>query len=90
MKGSKWFAALVLAMVTATCLAAPRPYRNFKVTVYIPVRVVQRMASDPAWMRSSWRTISSALHVDRVFIESYRAGVSADMRRASARSCGSA
>ena len=78
LKGRHWLAALALLLATVTCWAAPRPYKNFKVTVYIPVRVVKRMASDPAWMRSSWKTISSALHVDRVFIESYRAGVSAD------------
>ena len=78
MKGRLWLAALAFLLATAPCWAAPRPYRNFKVTIYIPVRVVRRMASDPAWMRSSWKTISAALHVDQVFIESYRAGVSAD------------
>ena len=70
-------AALILLLAAATAWAAPAPYRNFKVTVYIPVTVVKRMARDPAWMRSSWRTIASRLHVDQVFIESYRAGVSA-------------
>jgi hypothetical protein len=57
---------------------APQPFHNFKVTVYVPVQAVERMAHDPAWMRSSWQTISSRLHVDRVFIEDYRSGVSAD------------
>jgi hypothetical protein len=79
-------ALLVLAAVTAAsqpCHAAPggtapKSFRSFKVTVYVPVRVVQRMARDPAWMRASWRTISSRLHVDQVFIEDYRSGVSAD------------
>ncbi len=69
--------ALVLLSCAAGACAAPAPYRNFKVTVYIPVTVVKHMAHDPAWMRSSWRIIGSRLHVDRVFIESYRAGVSA-------------
>jgi hypothetical protein len=76
----------ILAAVTGvaqTCWAAPSraappPFHNFKVTVYIPVQAVERMARDPAWMRSSWRTISSRLHVDQVFIEDYRSGVSAD------------
>ncbi|HEV7139347.1 MAG TPA: hypothetical protein VGN43_22140 [Steroidobacteraceae bacterium] len=58
--------------------AAVQPFRNFKVTVYIPVQAVEHMAHDPAWMRSSWRTIGSRLHVDQVFIEDYRSGVSAD------------
>jgi hypothetical protein len=79
-------------MISRHCLAAlaillsavsafggqPQSYKNFKVTVYIPVQVVERMANDPDWMQSSWKTISSRLHVDKVFIESYRAGVSAD------------
>ncbi len=74
-------ALLVLAAATGgsrPCQAAPPPFHSFKVTVYIPVQAVQRMAHDPAWMRSSWHTISSRLHVDQVFIEDYRSGISAD------------
>ncbi|HEV2443720.1 MAG TPA: hypothetical protein VGT07_14435 [Steroidobacteraceae bacterium] len=79
-------ALLVLAAITSAsepCQAAPRreappPFHTFKVTVYIPVQAVERMGHDPAWMRSSWQTISSRLHVDQVFIEDYRSGVSAD------------
>ena len=56
----------------------PPPFHTFKVTVYIPVQAVERMAHDPGWMRSSWQTISSRLHVDQVFIEDYRSGISAD------------
>jgi hypothetical protein len=74
-------ALLVLAAVTGAsrpCEAAPQAFHSFKVTVYIPVQAVERMAHDPGWMRSSWHTISSRLHVDQVFIEDYRSGVSAD------------
>ena len=78
-------ALLVLAAaagVSTSCQAAagsaPQPFHSFKVTVYIPVQAVQRMAHDPAWMRSSWQTVSSRLHVDQVFIEDYRSGISAD------------
>jgi hypothetical protein len=79
-------ALLFLAAVTGAsppCRAAagppaPPPFHSFKVTVYIPVQAVERMAHDPAWMRSSWQTIRSRLHVDQVFIEDYRSGVSAD------------
>lgn len=71
--------AIAILLLSASASAAePQPYQNFKVTVYIPVQVVERMAHDPAWMRSSWSTISSRLHVDKVFIESYRSGTSAD------------
>ena len=69
--------ALMMLLASTAAAAAPAAYRDFKVTMYIPVTVVQRMARDPAWMRSSWRTIERRLHVDRVFIESYRAGVCA-------------
>ena len=68
--------------VSQPCGAAPgstpQAFHSFKVTVYIPVQVVEHMAHDPAWMRSSWRTIGSRLHIDQVFIEDYRSGVSAD------------
>ncbi len=73
------FAATAILLLAISALGAePQPYQNFKVTVYIPVQVVERMAHDPGWMQSSWHTISSRLQVDKVFIESYRAGVSAD------------
>ena len=81
-------AALLLLIATAAPAAGvaaraagaamPPPFHRFRVTVYIPVQVVQHMARDPAWMRSSWRTISARLHIDQVFIEDYRSGVSAD------------
>jgi hypothetical protein len=73
------FGAIAIVLFAASVFAdGPQPYKNFKVTVYIPVQVVERMAHDPDWMQSSWKTISSRLHVDKVFIESYRSGVSAD------------
>jgi hypothetical protein len=70
-------AIAILLFAVSTFGDEPQPYKNFKVTVYIPVQVVERMVHDPDWLRSSWKTISR-LHVDKVFIESYRAGVSAD------------
>ena len=74
-------AALLLAgaaFAPAGGEARPPPFHSFKVMVYIPVQVVEHMAQDPAWMRSSWEKVSSRLHVDQVFIEDYRSGVSAD------------
>jgi hypothetical protein len=71
-------AIAILLFGVSTFGAQPQPYKNFKVTVYIPVQVVERMAHEPGWMQSSWKTISSRLHIDKVFIETYRAGVTAD------------
>ncbi len=73
------FAVIAFFLVAVSSFGAePQAYKNFKVTVYIPVNVVERMAHDPAWMQSSWNTISSRIHVDRVFIETYRSGTTAD------------
>ena len=73
-----WFAAvMVLGLAVASIGAEPQPYRTFKVTVYIPVQLVERMGRDAAWLDSSWSDISSRLHVDEVFIETYRGGTSA-------------
>ncbi|MEJ2010028.1 MAG: hypothetical protein P8Z30_18045 [Acidobacteriota bacterium] len=74
-----WFSGVaILLMAVCSAAAEPQPYKNFKVTVYIPVSIVERMAHNPAWLQSSWKTISNRLHVDKVFIETYRSGVSAD------------
>ena len=76
---------LVLLLAITAARAESAPCRSFKVTVDIPVSVVRRMARDPAWMRSSWRTIGSRLHVDAVVIECCRPSLSAtgaDLSRA--------
>jgi hypothetical protein len=52
----------------------PKP---FKTAVYIPVGVVLKMR-DPAWLESSWAQLSSQVHVDKVYIETYRSRVLAD------------
>lgn len=70
-------AAALLAVISVAG-AEPQPYKNFKVTVFIPVQIVNRMGQDPAWMESGWKDISSRIHVDKVFIENYRSGAEAD------------
>ncbi|MGD0737826.1 MAG: hypothetical protein ABR976_22055 [Terracidiphilus sp.] len=60
----------------ATAPTAPPP-NQFRVAVYIPVGVVERM-KDPVWLQKSWDEISSQVHVDKVYIESYRSGTLAD------------
>jgi len=58
--------------------ATPPPeHDHFRVAIYIPVFVVDKM-KDPAWLQKSWDEISSQLKVDKVYIESYRSGDLAD------------
>jgi hypothetical protein len=76
---------LVLALVIASFFpgstsanAAPAPaHDQFRVAVYIPVSVVQRM-KDPAYLQKSWDELSSQIKVDKVYIESYRSGAIAE------------
>lgn len=49
----------------------------FKTAVYIPVEVVLKMR-DRAWLESSWAQLSGQVHVDKVYIETYRSRVLAD------------
>jgi hypothetical protein len=71
----------IFSLFAFSCLwlgaATPPAHDQFRVAVYIPVGVVERM-KDPAWLQSSWDSISSQVKVDKVYIESYRSGVLAD------------
>jgi hypothetical protein len=74
-----WFPVGAILLLAVSCAGAePQPYKNFKVTVFIPVQIVERMGRDPAWMESSWKDISNRMHVDKIFIENYRSGTTAD------------
>ncbi len=72
---------LVLLFLVSNCLtldATPPPeHDHFRVAIYIPVFVVDKM-KDPVWLQKSWDEISSQLKVDKVYIESYRSGDRAD------------
>ncbi|HWA88302.1 MAG TPA: hypothetical protein VG710_18890 [Opitutus sp.] len=83
MKLRPFFVALLASLaafpgssVAADTAPAPNPppsgkYRNFSVAIYIPVSVVNQLA-DPKVLAQQWRTISSQLKVDKVYIESQR------------------
>lgn len=64
-------------LALAPCRAEPAPYRNFHTAIYIPVRVVNEFAQ-PGELERQWQRISSQLHVDHVYVESYRDRVIAD------------
>jgi len=73
----------ILFLLACSCLTlaaaplAPPPHDQFRVAIYIPVGVVEKM-KDPVWLEHSWAEISSQVKVDKVYIESYRSGVLAD------------
>jgi hypothetical protein len=58
-------------------IARADQYKNFRVSIYIPVFVVKQM-QDPKWLQTSWDTISHQLKVDKVYIETYRSHQIAD------------
>ena len=69
---------ILLASFSHSLGAATAPeHEQFRVAVYIPVSVVQRM-KDPAYLQKSWDDLSSQVKVDKVYIESYRSGIIAD------------
>jgi len=71
------FACLSLSAEQPPASPAAPAHGQFRVAVYIPVGQVQRM-NDPAWLQRFWDEISSQVHVDKVYIESYRSGTLAD------------
>jgi hypothetical protein len=66
-----------MAGLTLPSAFAEPPQESFKTVVYIPVGVVLKM-KDRNWLESSWSQISSQVHVDKVYIETYRSRVLAD------------
>ena len=72
---------LFLSVFALSCFplnaTPPPPHDQFKVAVYIPVFVVEKM-KDPVYLESSWKQLSSQVRVDKVYIETYRSGTIAD------------
>jgi hypothetical protein len=66
-------------MPTAALLnAAPAPdHDQFRIAVYIPVFVVQKM-KDASYLQKSWDELSSQVKVEKVYIETYRSGTIAE------------
>jgi len=77
-----WFVVLLLPTLfgeAANSLHASTPtdHDQFRVAVYIPVFVVQKM-KDSSYLQKSWDELSSQVKVDKVYIETYRSGTVAD------------
>jgi hypothetical protein len=67
------FSSLLQAQSSTTS----QPEKSFKTVVYIPVGVTLKM-KDAEWLASSWATLKSQLHVDKVYLETYRSRQLAD------------
>jgi len=57
--------------------ASASDYKNFKVAVYVPEYVVEQM-KDPTYLQGTWDTIRGQVMVDKVYLETYRSGRTAD------------
>lgn len=53
-------------------------YENFKVSSYIMVQDVARIAADKELREKQWKTISDQLDLDKIYIETYRDGFTID------------
>ena len=51
--------------------AAQQKHKNFTVSVYVRAYEVDKM-KDTQWLESSWKTISSQLDVDKIYLETHR------------------
>ena len=63
------FCTGVLALLFAIPLSAG--HKHFKVSVYVRAYEVEQMA-DSEWLESTWKTISSQLDVDKIYLETHR------------------
>ncbi|HUN87891.1 MAG TPA: hypothetical protein VMU28_03815 [Terriglobales bacterium] len=82
MKSRSTGLALSLALLMVVSLppaaqTAPAVKPGFKTVIYIPVDVTLKMR-DRGWLESSWVQVTSQLHVEKVYLETYRSRKLAD------------
>ncbi|HEV2399485.1 MAG TPA: hypothetical protein VGS27_21255 [Candidatus Sulfotelmatobacter sp.] len=65
---------VLLSFFASIPIEAQQP---FKTVVYIPVQITLKM-KDRQWLETSWAKIHSQVHVDKVYLETYRSRVLAD------------
>ena len=63
--------SLCLFSFLMTAVPVMAKHGNFKVSVYVRAYEVQKM-KDTQWLESSWKTISSQLDVDKIYLETHR------------------
>ena len=69
MKKSRLFLSIAIFCMMAFTSSAH--HRNFKVSVYVRAYEVEKM-KDSQWLESTWKTISSQLDVDKIYLETHR------------------
>ena len=62
---------ICLMLLLLSALPVMAKHTNFKVSVYVRAYEVQKM-KDAEWLESSWKTISSQLDVDKIYLETHR------------------
>ena len=62
---------LVLSGLLLLAAPAMAHHKNFKVSVYVRAYEVDKM-KDTQWLESTWKTISSQLDVDKIYLETHR------------------
>ena len=61
---------LLFALLVLPAAAQPK-HKNFTVSVYVRAYEVEKM-KDTQWLESTWKTISSQLDVDKIYLETHR------------------
>ena len=82
MSSHRWKFALFCICLPTLYFAPPvtavaSGYTSFRVAVYVPEYVVEQM-KDPNYLQSTWETISGQVKIDKVYLETYRSGRTAD------------
>ncbi len=62
---------LIAVLAFFACTPAFAGHKNFKVSVYVRAYEVEKM-KDTQWLESTWKTISSQLDVDKIYLETHR------------------
>ena len=69
----KTIRSLIMAVLALLLLpfSAQADHKNFVVSVYVRAYEVEKM-KDTRWLETSWKTISSQLDVDKIYLETHR------------------
>jgi hypothetical protein len=62
---------IALVVFQVSNVFGQKNYQNFKVAIYTRAYEVQKM-EDQQWLESTWKTISSQLKVDKIYLETHR------------------